>query len=345
MATTFDMKERLGSGHFGEVWRVIDVALGTVRALKLIPPAKVFNPKNIFHEAQVLKSAEHPNVVRVEETGTMADGRIYIAMEFLPKGSLEDEAKGAYVELTRAHRIMIDALRGLQHAHNKGLLHCDIKPANIMVGNSNEGKLSDFGLAIPAGVDFQALGVKDYAYVIHLAPEVIRNRKYSVQSDIYAAGVTLYRLVNGDGYLPVIDHLTRRQAILDGDYPDRTHYREFIPRPLRAFINRAMDPMAGKRFKNADDMRHALERITLQMNWRESLTPDGIRWVCGWDGRCYEVTRSVRKDKTWFVEYCKGNSKHDLRRVNALCGKAMSKTKAEQLTRRILQDHVLGRLK
>ncbi len=86
MATSFDLKERLGSGHFGEVWRAIDVGLNTVRALKLIPPSRVFNPKNLYHEAQVLKSAEHPNVVRVEDTGTMADGKIYIAMEYLPKG-------------------------------------------------------------------------------------------------------------------------------------------------------------------------------------------------------------------------------------------------------------------
>ena len=345
MATSFDMKERRGSGHFGEVWRVVDVALNTVRALKLIPPTKVFKPDNIFHEAQVLKSAEHPNVVQVEETGTMADGRIYIAMEYLPKGSLEDEAKGAYVALTRAHRIMIDALRGLQHAHDRGILHCDIKPANIMVGNNNEGKLSDFGLAIPSDVAFHSFGVKDYAYVIHLAPEVIRHRKYSVQSDIYAAGVTMYRLVNGDSYLPTIDPLTRRQAILDGKYPDRSHYREFIPRPLRTFINRAMDPLIDRRFKSAEEMRHALERIALQMNWNESVTTDGMRWVCGWDNKCYEVTRSCCKDKTWSVEYKKGSSKHDLRRVTSLCGKDISKMKAEQLTRCILQDGVQGRLK
>ncbi|MFA5393701.1 MAG: serine/threonine-protein kinase [Candidatus Ratteibacteria bacterium] len=344
MATSFDMKERLGSGHFGEVWRVMDVALSTIRALKLISPIRVFKPDNIFHEAQVLKSAEHPNVVRVEETGTMADGRIYIAMEYLPKGSLEDEAKGAYVALTRAHRIMIDVLRGLQHAHERKILHCDIKPANIMVGNSNEGKLSDFGLAIPSGVDFHSLGVKDYAYVIHLAPEVIRHRNYSVQSDIYATGVTMYRLVNGDGYLPTIDPLTRRQAILDGEYPNRSRYREFVPRPLRTFINRAMDPLAGRRFKSAEEMRHALERITLQMNWIESITMDGMRWVCGWNNKCYEVIRSAHKNKTWSVEYKKGNSKHDLRRITPLCGKGMSKTKAEQLTRRILQDGVLERL-
>lgn len=226
-----------------------------------------------------------------------------------PKGSLEDEAKGAYVALTRAHRIMIDVLRGLQHAHDRGILHCDIKPANIMVGNGNEGKLSDFGLAIPSNVAFHTLGVKDYAYVIHLAPEVIRHRKYSVQSDIYAAGVTMYRLVNGDSYLPTMEPLTQRQTILDGEYPDRSRYREFVPRPLRTFINRAMDPLVGKRFKSAEEMRHALERITLQMNWNESVTTNGMRWVCGWDSKCYEVTRLAYKNKTWSVGVQEGQFK------------------------------------
>jgi len=325
MAAGFDFKQRLGAGHFGEVWRANDVALNTIRAVKLILPTKVFNPNNIFHEAQVLKTAEHPNVVRVEECGTMDDGRIYIAMEFLPKGSLEDEAKGAYIALTRAYRIMIDVLRGLQYAHDKGIVHCDIKPANIMVGDNNEGKLSDFGLAIPAGINFQSLGAKDYGYVIHFAPEVMLNRSYSVLSDIYAAGVTMYRFVNGDSYLPPFDPLTLRQSIIDGNFPNRKDYREFIPRSLRAFINRAMDPDPKKRFQSADDMRHALERITLQMNWQESILPDGKKWICSWDSICYEVTQINLKDKTWSVEYRKGQSKKNLRKVNSLCGTSLIK--------------------
>lgn len=345
MAASFDFKERLGAGHFGEVWRVIDTGLDAVRALKLIPPTKVLNPNNLFQEAQILKAAEHPNVVKVEETGTMDDGRIYIAMEYLPKGSLEDEAKGSYVYLTRAQRIVVDALRGLQYAHEKNLLHRDIKPANILVGKNGEGKLSDFGLAVPTGANLQTLGIKDYAYLLHLAPEVILNRKYSVLSDVYAAGVTLYRIVNGDSYLPVLDPADVRQAALDGRYPDRSRYREFVPRPFRALINRAMDPLSRRRFRSAEDMRHSLERITLQMNWNEQTLLNGMRWTSGRNNRCYEVTRIKGPGKTWNVEIKKGCSKYDLRRVVAFCRNGVTKKRAEQLTKRILQDYVLGRLK
>jgi len=331
-------------GHFGDVWRVVDTGLDSVRALKLIPPTKVWNPQNIFHEAQKLKQAEHPNVVRVEETGTMADGKIYVAMEYLPKGSLADEAKGAYVPLARAQRIMVDALRGLQHAHEKGLLHRDIKPANILVGPNGEGKLSDFGLAVPKGVNLKSLGAKDYAYILHLAPEIHSGGGYSVLSDVYAAGVTLYRLINGDIYLPSMpaDHI--RQACIDGIYPDRNKYREFIPRPIRSLVNRAMAVRPTKRFRTAEDMRHALEQVTISMNWNEQTLSNGTRWASGWDRRCYEVVRMRAASGKWSVETRKGTSKQSLRRVAALCQKDLPKTKAAQTTRRILQDYVLGKI-
>ena len=345
MAVSFDIKERLGAGHFGEVWRAIDTGLNAVRALKLIPKSKVWNPKNIFHEAQILKQAEHPNVVKVEETGEMSDGKIYVAMEYLPKGSLEDEAKGTYVPLTRAHRIMVDALRGLQHAHERGIIHRDIKPANILIGSNAEGKLSDFGLAVPKGVNLKVLGAKDYAYILHLAPEIHARGQYTVLSDIYAAGVTFYRLINGDIYLPTIDASDIRQACIDGKYPNRNNYRAFIPRPIRTLVNRAIAVEPTKRFKTAEDMRHALEQVNICMNWNEQTLSNGTRWVSGWGCRCYEILITCVSKGNWSLEIRRGSSKHSLRRVTALCHKDLPKAKAYQITKRILQDHVIGRLR
>jgi serine/threonine protein kinase len=341
---SFDFKKRLGAGHFGEVWLVIDTCLNVTRALKLIPPTKVLDPNNVFAEAQILKAVEHANIVKVEEAGYLEDGRIYVAMEYLPKGSLEDETKGSYVDLTRAQRIMGDALRGLQKAHETGILHRDIKPANILIGDLNEGRLSDFGLAIPKNTNLRSLGVKDYAYVLHLAPEVIVKTDYSVRSDIYAAGVTLYRLINGDSYLPAVSDAELASAILNREYPNRTHYREFIPRPLRTLVNRAIEVAPAKRFATADEMRHALERIPFKMNWNEQRLGNGFRWSSGWNGRCYEVTRVVQSDRTWSVQTRKGPSANALRRINRLCAHSLSKAEAERMTRRILQDYVLGRL-
>lgn len=343
MSAQFDLLKRLGAGHFGEVWLAMDTSLNVRRALKLIPPDKVLNKTNFFHEAQILKAAEHPNVVRVEETGTFGDGRIYVAMEYLSKGSLEDEASGAYVALTRAKRLMIDVLRGLEYAHSKGILHRDIKPANILVGHTFEGKLSDFGLAIPAGYATRAIGVKDYAYIFHLAPES-HTGNYSTQSDIYACGVTLYRLVNGDRYLPSLSPADIIKQSKLGKYPDRSSYRDFIPRPLRALINKALQIDPAERFQSAEDLRHALEQININMNWQESTSSQGRKWMASWDDKCYEIERVTSPNNKWEISVRKGKSKRSLRMVNALCRSNLSKTKAEQETRRLLQDFVLGRL-
>ena len=109
-----------------------DLGLKVQRALKLIEPSNVLNPDNLFHEAQVLKALEHDNIVRVEDAGTLKDGRVYVAMEYLAKGSLEDEASGSYVDLTRAKDIMADVLRGLQYAHTHHILHRGFKASKYI---------------------------------------------------------------------------------------------------------------------------------------------------------------------------------------------------------------------
>ena len=347
MAGNFDFQKRLGAGNFGEVWLANDTGLNAVRAVKLISPSKVLDPSNFFHEAQTLKTAEHPNVIRVEETGIFSDGRIYVAMEYLPKGSLEDEVKGAYIDVTRAKRIMIDVLRGLEHAHSKGILHRDIKPANILIGQNSEGKLSDFGLAIPAGLNLAALGVKDYAYIFHQAPEIFQNasNQFSYANDIYACGVTLYRLVNGDSYLPPLLPMEIKDACIQGKFPDRTYYREFICKALKLVINKAIHVDPSKRYSSAKAMRHALEQVAVTMNWNEKKLPNGYKWTCGCNNKCYEVIRIESPKDNCSVTVRTGKSKANLRKTTSLCQDKLSLPKAQQLTRKILQDFVTGKAK
>jgi len=343
MAADFDFQKKLGEGQFGEVWLAIDTGLNTERAVKLIPPSKVFNPDNFFQEAQILKAAEHANVVRVEETGMMEDGQIYVAMEYLPAGSVGTKSKITYLELPFAKRIMIDSLRGLEHAHSKGILHRDIKPANILIGHNGEGKLSDFGLAIPIGANLSTLGVKNRAYISHLAPEVYSSQTYSVVSDIYACGVTLYRLVNGDSYLSKLPLMQTMTACMQGKYPDRTLYRAFIPKSLKMVINKAMRVDPSKRYQSAQEMRHALERIVVKVNWDEITLQNGYLWRCDRGNKCYEVLRARMSDNTWSVIVRKGREGKSLRRISALCEKGLTKAEANRIAKRVLQDFALGK--
>ena len=338
MAASFDFRRRLGSGHFGEVWYVIDTGLDCERALKCIPPEKIINQDNFYQEAQTLKAAEHPNIVTVFDTGKFEDGRIYVSMEYLEKGSLEDEASGGYVKLSRSKRLMSDVLRGLHHAHEEGIVHRDIKPANILIGPNDEGKLSDFGLALPNIENFDFSSLKEYQYLLHLAPEVKKLDDYSVQADIYAAGVTLYRLVNGDSYLPAIAPSVARKQAIKGLYPDRKQYRGFISSKLRRLINTAIEVDPRNRYQTADEMRHELEQISTEIDWDESKFTSGERWTGMKQDTEISVECYQQSDGRWSVTVKKGRKK--LRKDNSLSRNDMTEKGAKQHAYRTLQKFV-----
>lgn len=343
MSAGFDFRKRLGAGYFGEVWRAVNLGLGVECALKCIPPDKVINKNNFYQEAQILKAAEHPNIVSVSETGTLTDGRIYVVMEYLANGSLEDEAKGAYVPLSRAKRLMIDVLRGLEHAHGKKIVHRDIKPANILIGNAGEGKLSDFGLALPDISTLDLTGVKGYQYVIHLAPEVNAFGDHTVLADVYACGVTLYRLVNGDSYLPAVSPSEARRLALLGEYPNRDKYRGFVPLALKKIINRAMSVNPKDRFQSAEEMRRALEKVQAAVDWDEHVVPLGKHWIGSGSNLNIEVDRLEENDGSWSVIVRSGKKGRPLRRIAAKCMCGLDKKRAMREAYRVLQQFVNGK--
>lgn len=286
----------------------------------------------------MLKAAEHPNIVTVYEAGELRDGRIYVSMEYMEKGSLEDEAKGAYIKLSRAKRLMSDVLRGLHYAHEQGIVHRDIKPANILIGSSDEGILSDFGLALPNIEDFDFSTVKNYQYLTHLAPEVNSLEDYSIRADIYAAGVTLYRLVNGDNYLPSMPPTVARKQARKGLYPNRKNYRGFVSNRMRNLINTAIEVKPDDRFKSADEMRHNLEQVSTQIDWEETRTASGKIWTGRKSNLKISVERIKEKDGRWTIAVKKGKVK--LRNDNVLSKAGMTERGAKQHAYRLLQRFV-----
>lgn len=256
----------LGSGFFGEVWLEEDAALKRPCAAKYLNPARL-PPGAIFTEAQVMLDAEHENVVRVY-SADLEEAIPVIRMEYLPAGSVADRYRGEPVPVVVALHSLEEACRGVEALHARGVLHRDLKPANLLIGGGGRIKVSDFGLACEVA---NVAGAPPFGYTEHLPPEAVAGTGAidSVVGDVYALGVTLYRLLNGDDMLravatPGADLLLR---IAEGKYPDRSNWQLHVHDDLRRVTRKAMHRDPGRRYVSASELRHALERVRPKVSW------------------------------------------------------------------------------
>ncbi len=219
----------IGAGAMGEVFLAIDTGLGRKVALKILSEVHRDNPElraRFIREARAVAAVSHPNVVQVFTTGEF-DGRPYFAMEYLAGkdlGSLVRE--GGAMSSRAAAGNVLDAARGLEAAASAGLIHRDVKPANLVRLDSGPVKVTDFGLVKPVTASgdpaLTALGVvvgtPDY-----IAPEQARGEDIDWRVDVYSLGCTLFYLVVGrppfrrgnedeDKYLKVVARHLREPA-------------------------------------------------------------------------------------------------------------------------------------
>ncbi|MBA7611039.1 Serine/threonine-protein kinase PknD [subsurface metagenome] len=259
----------LGCGQFGKVWLEHDQALNVERAVKYVEPSRIIDPTDFYREPRLLEELRHENIVRVVEANRENDGKLRIAMEYLPRGSVEDRWGERPVPIMRARGIICDICWALEYAHSQKdvVIHRDIKPGNILISDNWTAKLSDFGLAmnIPEGGDVPFAG-----YLAHIAPEAYRTRKMNPLTDIYALGVTAYRMLNGKKYLPEV---ITREALIDqiikGKYPDRKRYRPCVPDVMRKIVNKAMKVEPKERYQSASSFRNDLAtKVRLHCQWK-----------------------------------------------------------------------------
>ena len=154
---------------------------------------------------------------------------------------------------------------------------------------------------------------------------------YTQLSDIYACGVTLYRLVNGDSNLPQVTPAQAHLLARRGRFPPRNGYRQFVPQALKRMINKAISVDPATRYQSAEEMRHALEHQHLCVDWEESQAPGRYVWIGKANNSVhYEVVKYKQRDKKWAVETRKGSDPNGLRRVGDLCDSDMRKQDADK---------------
>jgi len=262
----------IGQGQFGRVFCASHRKTGRLVALKSLDHRR-FPTHKFLRELRFLLSLQHPNIVTCQALEHITNGR-YLVMDYCEGGTLRNlmEAAGC-LDLAQGLSLTRDVLSGLTHAHKKGIVHCDIKPENILLTVQPEGwkaRITDFGIArLSQELSLETGATGSPAY---MAPERFYGQ-YSLSSDLYAVGILLYELLVGErpfsgapGDL-MSAHLNNPVKI-----PDQ------VPTPLREVILKSLQKLPARRYKSAMEMLEALDAATPRDNSEHALVrlPLGI---------------------------------------------------------------------
>ncbi len=190
---------RLGSGGMADVFLAEDQQLGRKVALKLLHGRFAADPdfvERFRREAQAAAGLQHPHVVSVYDRGSW-DDTYYIAMEYLPGRSLKQLIRDeAPIDPVRAIDITLQILKAARFAHRRGIIHRDLKPHNVIIDDSDQAKVTDFGIARAGASDMTETG-SIMGTAQYLSPEQAQGRSVAGGSDLYSIGVVLYELLTG----------------------------------------------------------------------------------------------------------------------------------------------------
>src|SRR6266540_3511750 len=188
----------VGHGGMGEVYRADDLKLGQPVALKFLPAKLASEPawiERFYAEVRHARGVSHPNVCRVYDVGEI-EGRHFLSMEYVDGEDLASLLRRiGRLPPDKAVEIARELCAGLAAAHDKGVLHRDLKPGNVMIDGRGRAKITDFGLAV--GVEDDKGGGEVSGTPAYMAPEQLSGKGASVQSDIYALGLVLYEIFTG----------------------------------------------------------------------------------------------------------------------------------------------------
>ena len=270
----YQLQHRIGRGHFGEVWLAKDRTLDRDFAVKVLKPGTPVHHR--LKESQVGHGLIHENLVRTHHADVLdAPGEqepvVFIAMDYLSQGpitSIINEAR--FLPLPKAMAAVIDVLRGLEHLHQLGYIHNDVKPANILIADSGASMLTDYGIVEVATNGHSSIPPKIF-YGLHAAPEVITGGVITEQTDVFQVGLTLLRLLVGLDALRNLRDLLGKEgyqdAVIRNKLVSKLDLPSYVPKRLMRVVRKALQPNLENRYASALEMRRALEGLHFAGSW------------------------------------------------------------------------------
>jgi tetratricopeptide (TPR) repeat protein len=265
--------EQIGAGGMGVVYHAHDERLGRDVAIKVVPAGFLSDEKirrRFRKEATTLSRLNHPNIEVVHDFDTQGEVD-FLVTELIRGTNLATKLAGGPLPWVEAARFAMQAAKALQAAHKEGVIHCDLKPANLLVGDDGHLKIIDFGLAHllhpkdAAGVSVTASSAEltTAGTLPYMAPEQLRGEKVDARTDIYALGVVLFEMTTGRLPFPRTQGPLLIDAILHEAPPVPSSVNPKVPPGLENIILKAMDKDPDHRYQSAREVLVDLERLTM----------------------------------------------------------------------------------
>ena len=276
----FVLLETLGIGGMGAVYKARDSQLDRFVALKLLRKDLGTDPREVERlqqEARLTASINHPHVISVYSFGS-DHGQFYLVMELVEQGSLEDliEQKQRVSE-AQALETGIQVARGLQAACEKGLIHRDVKPANILFADAQTAKIGDFGLAMVAEEKAETHG-EIWGTPYYVAPERLNNEPEDLRSDIFSLGATLFHAAAGRPPFEGETNSANALRELKKNPVDLAVVAPDISRATARIINRMIAPDPARRFGSYGELIEQLERAQRKLHGLDKPSKR-LRWM------------------------------------------------------------------
>lgn len=261
----YKLERELGRGGAAEVWLAFDLELERHVAIKILNRSADRDPSKqarFQHEALAAAQISHPNVVSIYDRGELVDGRSYITMRYVEGETLRARMTRA-MSAREAVWIAREILAGAGAAHARGVIHRDLKPQNVLIGDDGIARISDFGIAISDASESLTKPGIVVGSVSYFSPEQARGKRVDHRSDLFSIGVILYEMLTGRNPFTRSDPVSTARQITTADPEPPSSLNPDVTQELDRVIARALAKDPEDRFQTAGEFLAALEAASL----------------------------------------------------------------------------------